>query len=586
MTKVATAKFIALALGLTAAAVAPAASKAMPGVDHYRKVCAAEFTPAAFEARAREHRDTEGGTIEEARPKSKASDEGFVARIAAISDADLKAQLEAPGVQEVLAAPDSDPRLQQRPDMRFMRCLIKARVAAGKAAPAPTTAAATTPAPATPAVTASSRPATAAAAASAPESAKLSVEHYRAVCPSPGASGETEIALVTQIRNMSDAEFQKEASKPGAQELINMADNDKRLQQDPAARFLRCLVKTRIAASKSAPAASTSAVAATPPAPAPAAAARAAPSTSAATAGAPTRPPSVSTSTAALAGTTKPVASAAPQAAAATSSARPGSDYYRRACAAELTPEAAEQRAREHRDTEGGTIEEARAAEKARTQDLLTYIGTMSDSDFNSQMSSPAAQQLMAMPDNDPLLKQKAGIRFSRCLGKARLAAMKASPSPATATARAPAPAAPSTTAASSTPTASDNGRFVREGKSQCLKYQLVSAEANPGAYRKYVFSFTNKCGVEVRYNTTIRQNGVWVNTLRADGMLGIGETRVHEQTIPTAKTFSVFVASVCETKEAAERALGRRITGINYDPKYQGCTGFYWQAPTGGVGR
>jgi hypothetical protein len=118
----------------TTAAPVAAAPAAMPGVAHYQKVCAAHYTPANFELRARESRDSYGDTIEEARARTKQEDAAFLQKIATVSDAELDRQLqEGNGAKELLTMSANDPRLQNNAGARLFHCLLTTRVAAGKA---------------------------------------------------------------------------------------------------------------------------------------------------------------------------------------------------------------------------------------------------------------------------------------------------------------------------------------------------------------------------------------------------------------------------------------------------------------------
>lgn len=136
----------------TPVAAVPAA---MPGVEHYQKACAAEFTPAAIEQRARESRDSYGDTIEEARVRSKQDDANMMKTLATMSDDQLKQNLaQMPGSQELFTMSDSDPRLAKFAGTRYFRCLLLTRVAAGKARDAAAPKAATAAVAAKPAMTA------------------------------------------------------------------------------------------------------------------------------------------------------------------------------------------------------------------------------------------------------------------------------------------------------------------------------------------------------------------------------------------------------------------------------------------------
>lgn len=123
------------------AAKVVAAPAPMPGVAHYQQACAAEFTPASIEQRARESRDSHGDTIEEARVRSKQEDAGMMKTLATMTRAELDQNLaQMPGSKELLTMSDSDPRLAKFAGTRLFRCLLLTRVAADKAR-APTAAA-------------------------------------------------------------------------------------------------------------------------------------------------------------------------------------------------------------------------------------------------------------------------------------------------------------------------------------------------------------------------------------------------------------------------------------------------------------
>lgn len=294
-------------------------------------------------------------------------------------------------------------------------------------------------------------------------------------------------------------------------------------------------------------------------------------------------PPTVAASPAAQ---PTPTAKAAPVVAAAPA-AMPGADHYRKVCAAELTPANAEKRAQEMRDMNGGSIEEARAMSAKETSDLFTKVTMLTDAQLNEALSQAnGMKQLIEMSDSDPFLQQKAGPRLLRCVFKARIAAGKAAKGAVTATApvattaAVPTPATPTAAAA----TGLKPGQFSREVMNRCLKYSLVSLTTPGTGFSTFTFRYTNACDVDLTFVAPIMQDGVNVNLLKASGIIKARETREFKETVSEKKNKSLYLAWACETKEAAERAVGRKVSSIGYSKEARACIGNYWAESTGGT--